>query len=68
MTERERKTHQELHARLLLLTCQTRTILSDCRDADGRVIAQQDRLRRGILAGIHELCAWVEGGCHGGTV
>lgn len=58
MTERERQAYRELLERLQTLTCRTHTLLSDCKDADGRVIADERTVRMNVLSGVHDLCRW----------
>lgn len=56
MTQEERRAYAQLHDRVVRIACQLQLLLSDCRDGDQRVIADEPRVRRDVLAGIHELC------------
>lgn len=58
MTDGERSLYRELQERLRVLNCQTQMLLSDCMDADSRVIANEHAVRLNILSGVHELCRW----------
>lgn len=58
MTQGERRAYEHLHERVTRLACQLQLLLSDCRDGDQRIIADETQVRRGIQSGMHALCEW----------
>lgn len=58
MTPVERTAYEQLQQRVQTLACRIQLLLSDCRDGDQRLIADESRVRHDILAGVHDLCEW----------